>query len=134
LTQRILLVHVDAKQLEFADERFQAVISNSLVHHLANPLPALQEAVRLTAAEGVLFFRDLLRPPSTGEVERLVDVYAGQESDQARQMFRQSLHAALSLDEVCQMVERLGFPAASVQASSDRHWTWAARKTARAML
>jgi ubiquinone/menaquinone biosynthesis C-methylase UbiE len=128
LVERILLVHGDAKRLGFANERFTAVISNSLVHHLPDPLPALKRAVRMTAAGGTLFFRDLLRPSSVQDVERLVERYAGDESDHARQMFRQSLHAALSLDEVRQLIEPLGFPAVSVQASSDRHWTWAAHK------
>jgi hypothetical protein len=43
-------------------------------------------------------------------------------------MFEDSLRAALSLDEIRQLVEQLGFAPDCVQATSDRHWTWAARK------
>ena len=42
--------------------------------------------------------------------------------------FAESLHAALSLDEIRGLVASLGFAAADVQQTSDRHWTWAARK------
>jgi ubiquinone/menaquinone biosynthesis C-methylase UbiE len=131
LMDRVLLIHGDAQRLGFADERFATVMSNSLLHHLADPGPALEQAIRLTAHEGTLFFRDLLRPASEAELERLVEMYAGQESDHARQLFRQSLHAALSLDEVRQLIERLDFSAATVRATSDRHWTWAACKPSR---
>ncbi len=44
-------------------------------------------------------------------------------------MFDDSLRAALTLDEIRALVESLGFDPASVQATSDRHWTWTALKT-----
>ena len=43
-------------------------------------------------------------------------------------MFDDSLRAALSLSEVRAMVSSLGFEAETVQATSDRHWTWIAIK------
>ncbi len=130
LVDRILLVHNDSKQLELPNGRFSCVISNSLVHHLPNPLLALREGVRVTAEEGCLFFRDLMRPASAADVDRLVDLYTGDETERGQTMFRESLHAALTLDEIRELVQQLGFPAESVQATSDRHWTWAARRVA----
>jgi hypothetical protein len=43
-------------------------------------------------------------------------------------MFADSLHAALSLDEIRALVSSLEFPPGSVQQTSDRHWTWVATK------
>jgi ubiquinone/menaquinone biosynthesis C-methylase UbiE len=131
LTQRILLVHLDAKRLDLADGRFALVISNSLIHHLAEPLEAVREAVRVTAPDGRLFVRDLLRPSTASEVDRLVDAYAPSESQEARRLFHNSLYAALNLAEIRQLVSQLGFSAETVQATSDRHWTWAARMNER---
>ena len=74
------------------------------------------------------FFRDLLRPESGEEVAHLVSTYAGDENEHQRQMFDDSLRAALSLSEVRAMVSSLGFEAETVQATSDRHWTWIAIK------
>ena len=96
---RIQLAHIDAKHLPFAADRFAVVMSNSIVHHIPEPLAVLQEAVRILAPGGLIFFRDLLRPESLAEVDRLVATYAGNEIEHSHQMFRVSLHAAVTLDE-----------------------------------
>jgi hypothetical protein len=75
-----------------------------------------------------LFFRDLLRPDDDLNVQHLVATYAGQASAHQRQMFDDSLRAALRLEEVRDLVVQLGFSPETVQATSDRHWTWTARK------
>jgi hypothetical protein len=43
-------------------------------------------------------------------------------------MFDASLRAALSLDEIRQLIEELDFDPSGVTITSDRHWTWVARK------
>jgi ubiquinone/menaquinone biosynthesis C-methylase UbiE len=123
--RRILLAHVDAKQSPFAAKRFPIVISNSIVHHIPAPSLVFAEANRAVAPGGVIFLRDLLRPDSKGEIDRLVAQYAGNENDHQQAMFAASLAAALTLDEVRACVAEHGYPADSVQATSDRHWTWA---------
>lgn len=128
LNDRILLDRIDAKQLPYADGRFRVVMSNSIVHHIPDPQPVLRDAVRVTADDGLLFFRDLMRPNSLEELKHLVQLYAEQESEEARQMFDDSLHAALSLDEIRSLIDGLGFPIDSVQPTSDRHWTWIGNK------
>ncbi len=126
LIQRIELHQIDAKHLGFADGMFDAVISNSIIHHIPEPIDCLRQAVRVTRPGGRVFFRDLLRPDSQQQLDALVEAYAGQENDHARQMFAQSLHAALSLQEIRALIESLGFHAAQASATSDRHWTWTA--------
>lgn len=128
LTERIQLDRVDAKSLPYVAGMFDCVISNSIVHHLPEPLTALREAVRVTRAGGLLFFRDLLRPASAAVVAQLVDTHTAGEAEHARQMFADSLRAALTLDEVQRLVVAVGFEAESVRATSDRHWTWVGRK------
>jgi ubiquinone/menaquinone biosynthesis C-methylase UbiE len=125
---RVMLCHVDGKELPFEQDRFAVVMSNSIVHHIPEPRSVLREAVRVAAPGGLLFFRDLLRPPDEATLEQLVATYTAGESDHARQMFSDSLHAALTLDEIRALVGELGFAPESVQATSDRHWTWSARK------
>mgnify|MGYP000035339191 CR=1 FL=1 len=68
--------------------------------------------------------RDLLRPSSEEEVQRLVETYAAGANAHQQMMFANSLRAALSLEEVREMVRSLGFAASSVNQTSDRHWTW----------
>ena len=112
----------------FESEMFDCVMSNSIIHHIPEPLAVLAESIRVTRPGGLLFFRDLLRPESGEEVAHLVSTYAGDENEHQRQMFDDSLRAALSLSEVRAMVSSLGFEAETVQATSDRHWTWIAIK------
>ena len=126
--EQIQLQRVDAKAMEFSDDMFDAVMSNSIIHHIPEPRVCLQEAIRVTRPGGLLFFRDLLRPSSEWELKSLVDKYTGDEIDDAQRMFGESLHAALSLDEIRNLLESLGFNPETVQQSSDRHWTWSAIK------
>src|SRR5690606_4028458 len=123
LSERIRLEHVDAKQLEFADRSFAAVISNSIIHHIPEPRTVIAEAVRVTAVGGLLFFRDLLRPENSGTLDMLVDTYAAGANEHQRRMFAESLHAALSLEEIQALVAEFGFARDTVRATSDRHWT-----------
>jgi ubiquinone/menaquinone biosynthesis C-methylase UbiE len=127
LDDRITLQRVDAKHLPNAT-LFGAVISNSIVHHIPEPAGVLAEIVRVVAPGGTLFIRDLLRPADEATLARLVATYAGDANDHQRQMFADSLHAALSLDEIRALVAGLGFPADTLQQTTDRHWTWTAKK------
>src|SRR5262249_43207112 len=68
LVRRIQLQLGDAKALPFEDNEFDAVISNSIVHHLPEPIAALREGARVIRGGGLLFFRDLLRPASEAEL------------------------------------------------------------------
>lgn len=127
LIDRIQLTQVDAKRLPFAEGMFDVVMSNSILHHIPEPACVLCEAVRVVRGGGRLFFRDLLRPNSETERLRLVQLYAGEANDHQKKMFADSLQAALTLAEVRDLVAGLGFAAETVQATSDRHWTWSAK-------
>jgi ubiquinone/menaquinone biosynthesis C-methylase UbiE len=128
LRERIQLDLADAKRMAYRDRMFDAVISNSIVHHIPEPRIVLQEVIRVTKPGGLLFFRDLLRPADEAEVARLVELYAAGCNDHQRQLFRDSLLAALTLDEMRKLVADLGFAAETVEQTSDRHWTWNARR------
>jgi ubiquinone/menaquinone biosynthesis C-methylase UbiE len=128
LAARIFLEHCDAKAMPYPAGSFGAVISNSIVHHIPEPAGVLAEMVRVVAPGGVLFVRDLLRPRDEAELRRIVDVHAAGANDHQRQMFADSLHAALSLEDLAGLVAKLGFDPAGAQQTTDRHWTWAARK------
>ena len=76
MSYRITIEKADAKQLPYPDGRFGAVISNSIIHHIREPLGCLQEAARVTRPGGMLYFRDLLRPSDEAELEKLANLYA----------------------------------------------------------
>jgi ubiquinone/menaquinone biosynthesis C-methylase UbiE len=127
--QRIRLCQVDAKSLPFNDGEFDCVISNSLMHHLPDPAVAARELVRVLKPGGRVFVRDLLRPASPMQLEALVQLHASHETPGNQQLLRQSLHAALTLEEIVDIIVPLGFSSDGVGVTSDRHWTWSAVKS-----
>ena len=123
---QIQLAQIDAKDSGLEDEMFDAVISNSIIHHIPDPATTVREMVRTTREGGVIFVRDLMRPETAAEVDALVETYAGEESEYSRRLFGESLHASLTLEEMRQLVSQFGSAPETVKATSDRHWTWAA--------
>jgi ubiquinone/menaquinone biosynthesis C-methylase UbiE len=123
---RIRLERQDAKHLPYLDHSFAAVISNSIVHHIPEPGKVLAEMVRINRPGGLLFVRDLMRPASGVIVRRLVSTYAGDANAHQQKMFEESLRAALSLEEIRALVSAMHFDPATVQQTTDRHWTWRA--------
>jgi ubiquinone/menaquinone biosynthesis C-methylase UbiE len=125
---RVELVLADAKKLPFEDGSFPLVISNSIVHHIPDPREVFAEALRVTAAGGLLFHRDLARPSDHKQLNTLVDTYTANDTAFQRRLFAESLHASLSLEEVQQLVAEFDFAPETVRMTSDRHWTWISRK------
>lgn len=128
LVERIELGVVDAKELPDEDGLFDAVISNSIVHHIAEPELVFREAVRVVSPGGLLFFRDLIRPENAADLNELVATYAADVNDHQRRLFAESLRSSLTVDEVRDLVAKEEFGAETVSQTSDRHWTFCARK------
>ena len=126
LSERIEILKANGRSLNFPSGQFDAVISNSIIHHIPDSYPCFAEMIRVCKPGGHLFVRDLLRPDSTVELDRLVQLYAGDANEHQRKLFSDSLHAALTLNEVQSQIVQLGFPPNTVQQTSDRHWTWRA--------
>ncbi|RLS21431.1 MAG: class I SAM-dependent methyltransferase [Planctomycetota bacterium] len=129
LQDSITLAQVDSKKMPYPDESFDQVISNSIIHHIPNPIECFKEMIRVTKKDGLLFIRDLLRPFSMAELQNIVNLHAGDATPKQKQLFTDSLHASLSLTEVRKMVKLFGFEAFTVIQSSNRHWTFTARKS-----
>lgn len=123
LQQHITLELADAKRLPYRDEQFDMVISNSLIHHLPEPLPFLQEIKRVMNRDGAILLRDLIRPESAEIINNLVDSIGEEYDEHQKKLFRDSLYAAFTLDEVKALIQQAGLPDVNVYQSSDRHWT-----------
>lgn len=120
LDARIHLVHGRLPQQDFPHPVYDVIISNSLLHHLADPM-VLWNAVKMAGGKGtIVFVMDLLRPTERDRVDELVVNYAGQESEILQSDFRNSLFAAYRPRELtAQLVEaRLNLEVSQI---SDRH-------------
>ncbi len=120
---QIKLELIDAKDMSYPDSYFDMVISNSIIHHLPDPLPFLREVKRVLKPNGAVFLRDLLRPEEEAMRDHLVEMYAADCNSHQKQLFSDSLQAAFTLAEVEMMVETAGLEGLRIYESSDRHWT-----------
>lgn len=132
LPDRITLEKIDAKAMPYDDGAFSTTISNSIIHHIADPRVVFAEMNRVTRRGGLLFVRDLARPASKAEVDRLVELHGGpRPSDPAarpsyehqRELLRASLAAALTVGEVTALANESSLAGCVVRMTSDRHWT-----------
>ena len=123
LQAQITLADEDARQLPYPDDYFDAVVSNSLVHHLPEPLPFLQELKRVLKPHGAIVLRDLLRPMDFATVDALVGSIGDGYDAHQQKLFRDSLCAAFRLDELRTLLDTAGLQDVSLYQSSDRHWT-----------
>jgi len=123
ISHRIDVQVEDSCQLSWEANRFDAIISNSLIHHLPDPVYCFREAVRVLRPGGLLFFRDLFRPDNQAEIEQIVKRHAANETAVQQQFLRQSLEAALTLEEVEQILQSVPALQTELTQTSDRHWT-----------
>ena len=100
---------------------FQAVVSNSLLHHLPEP-DALWSTIHDLGAPGAYVqVMDLDRPSDKTRARALVDQYASDEPEVLREDFLNSLHAAWTAEEVEMQLAGAGL-LLQVERISDRHW------------
>lgn len=118
-------------RITFRCERFQdlagvrvadAAISNSLLHHVPNPLQFWHK-LRLAMKPGSpVLVMDLLRPDSPEEARAIVDRYAAKEPEILRRDFYRSLLAAFTEDEVAAQLAEMNLSRLMVDVTDDRHW------------
>jgi ubiquinone/menaquinone biosynthesis C-methylase UbiE len=133
LGARIAFAKEDAKAMSFPDGAFDAVLSNTILHHIPDPSGAIAEMWRVLATGGAIFVRDLARPASDADVTALVAKYGGASASadpkdvaahrRQRALFEASLRAGLTVPEVAEILGRFGIPPSAVRMTSDRHWT-----------
>lgn len=120
-----------ADRIALRCERFQtltlpepadAAVSNSLVHHLANPLQFWYMLKKLVKPGSFVLVMDLLRPESSEAAQAIVDQYAANEPAILRRDFYHSLLAAFTEDEVAAQLAELNLSRLLIDVPDDRHW------------
>jgi ubiquinone/menaquinone biosynthesis C-methylase UbiE len=120
---RLHLVTADAKQIPFATRMVGMITSNSLVHHIPDPRAVFLEIARIAVPGAPILIRDLVRPETQKVLESLLEAHAARWSPLQRTLFSDSLHAALTLEEVRALLVECGLSDVKVTQVSDRHWS-----------
>ena len=100
---------------------YDAVISNSLLHHLHEPRH-FWRAVRESGKPGAaVLVMDLYRPASEQAARAIVEQYSGSEPEVLQHDFFASLCAAFEPDEIRAQLRECGLDTLEVRTVSDRH-------------
>ncbi len=103
-------------------EPADGAISNSLVHHLVNPLHFWFTLKKLVKPGSFVLVMDLLRPESPEAAQAIVDQYAAGAPAILRRDFYHSLLAAFTEDEVAAQLAELNLSRLLIDVPDDRHW------------
>ena len=121
--RNVVCVHrADACALPYADLAFDAVISNSLLHHLPRRLDTLREMVRVLRPGGVLLVRDSLRQPDAETIARILSRSAAGTAERRQRVPGDTHPVALTLDEARELAKAAGLPPEWVRPTGSRHW------------
>lgn len=101
---------------------WNAVVSNSLLHHLPDAMTLWESVLQLGAPGAAVQVMDLSRPDDEDDARRLVDQYAAGAPAILRDDFYNSLLAAYTPEEVSGQLNRAGLDHLAVEMASDRHW------------
>ena len=103
------------------ERAFDAVLSNSLLHHLADPATLWETVHHLAAPGAFVLMGDLFRPDTEQTARDLVARCAANEPGVLRQDFYNSLLAAFTPDEVRQQLRQARLTPLAVERISERH-------------
>jgi trans-aconitate methyltransferase len=117
---RFRLAHLPDRSLSAA--AWNAVVSNSLLHHLPQPGILWESIIHLGAPGAAVQVMDLMRPDSEEHAQLLVEQYAGDAPDVLREDFYNSLLAAYTPEEVSSQLIQAGLDRLKIETPSDRHW------------
>ncbi|MGB8697845.1 MAG: class I SAM-dependent methyltransferase, partial [Thermosynechococcaceae cyanobacterium] len=122
LEKRIALQTVYLPDGATLGDRFDLVFSNSLLHHLANPMVLWQAVHQWAKPQAAIFIMDLMRPNCAETAAQLVNQYAAHEPEVLRRDFYNSLLAAYRIDEVKHQLQHVQLDYLEVKPASDRHF------------
>ncbi len=121
LDGRITLIHGVLPGVELPYGQYDVVISNSLLHHLADPQVLWQSVKRYASPGAPIFVMDLMRPADRAAAQAMQRRYAAGEPEVLQADFYHSLLAAYTPDEVRAQLQKAALSQLVVTAISDRH-------------
>ena len=109
------------QQLGFWAGSCDLLVSNSLLHHLHDPLVLWHSLHQLARPGARIYIKDLRRPPSRQALDALVALHAADAAVVLRRDYRNSLQAAFTPEEVQAQLGQCGLSQLQVQPCGDRY-------------
>jgi ubiquinone/menaquinone biosynthesis C-methylase UbiE len=93
-------------RLPYGDAEFDIVTCNSVIHHLTDPVNALDEMARVAKPEGAVLIRDLARPAFLFPYPLHVRIFGRHYEGEMRRLYEASVAAAYTPPELSAMLRR----------------------------
>ncbi|MEM7590103.1 MAG: class I SAM-dependent methyltransferase [Cyanobacteria bacterium P01_A01_bin.83] len=121
IQKRVNLIEGIIPSVNLPRPQYDAIISNSVLHHLHNP-SLLWQFIKSYGVTGTkIFIGDLLRPSSPDEAMKIVELYSKDEPEILKRDFYNSLLAAFEISEIVEQLKSAKLDNLSVKQVSDRH-------------
>ncbi len=121
LQKRVRLIKGIVPDVQLPQVHYDAIISNSVLHHLHNP-SLLWQFIKTYGVDGTkIFIGDLFRPSSPEKAMEIVELYAKDEPEILKRDFYNSLLAAFEITEIKEQLKLANIDSLSVEQISDRH-------------
>ena len=121
LCGRVSLIQACLPDDVLPDKTYDCIISNSLLHHLADANVLWQTILKHGKSGASVFIMDLYRPESKAQAQMLVQHYAAAEPEILRHDFYHSLLAAYRKEEIENQLHQQGLAFLEARLVSDRH-------------
>ena len=108
LTDRIIPVKADAKNLPFDNDSFDLTICSGMLHHIAEPAIVLREIDRVMKGRSGMVLFDVVRPAWRFFLNLIADLHGITLTKLLKSEYRDSLCAALTIDEFKKMLASVG--------------------------
>lgn len=121
ISERITLHHQPLANFTIKNKNYDAIISNSLLHHLHDPQQLWSIIKQYATLNTAIYICDLFRPETIQKANDLVEQYASNEPEILQRDFYNSLLAAFTPDEVRAQIDNAELDSLHIDVVSDRH-------------
>lgn len=111
----------DIKRTSLPSAFFEAIMSNSVLHHIEDVDKFWREVKRLAKPGARIFIRDLRRPAASDDIEAIIRANIPDESSVVKEHYRSSLMSAYSVAEVEAQLASAGIEGLQVTELEDRY-------------
>lgn len=106
--ERIHFIEAMIPSEDIPKKPYELIVSNSLLHHLHNPLVLWDTILQHSNPGTIIFIADLCRPKSKSAAQQIVDEFAADEPELLRGDFYNSLLAAFRPSEIKKQLAQIG--------------------------
>ncbi|MBB4954067.1 ubiquinone/menaquinone biosynthesis C-methylase UbiE [Agrobacterium vitis] len=112
---------INGRRIALPEATFDVVISNSVLHHVADPVHFWSEIGRLSKPGTEVFVRDLRRPASEAEARAIIERNIPNEYEVVKTHYFSSLLSSYTCSEVESQLRKAGISGLSVMEIEDRY-------------